>query len=636
MKKMSKILSVFLAVVMAMSALVITSNAAEATNKVELTLQSAGAEVFSAALKSDYSFELSIPNDAVVDANQVTLGLSMTDVDAFGIEGTKTFSKTFVTGVDKQVELYNYLPDFDTATLQGTIDGVDYKYNLITGSTDEIYSIEARPKDKAAAEAAFDAFFSHTTVREQDIKDNYIIIPGDAYIQVGTEKLVFEDTDGFLFVDNITSDGSFETEVRYALKVEEAEELDYAQVEIHIPEGTIIALGESFLMFDDSATITIYGYDDVDEINTILSQLAACESNEQIILTLVQFLQAVVGAVNGNTITLDAEFHVHTVEEGKAPDEYSRPTCDTDGSYVYYCDVCGKVAEIDVVPALGHEFGEWVVLKDATCTEEGVLERECSVCGDFEYETIEVIGHNYEASYVIEPDCDDEGYTVYECTECGDSYEADFTDALGHTAGEAVVENRVEPDCETDGSYDSVVYCTVCGEEISREEVVIEATGHDMELVEVVAPTYIAKGYSIYVCSVCGHEEFKDYTDMLPPEVLDVEALDSIVIKYEETYDLGSVVADKVVTGGEIGYTISYSSAAANVAEVDANGVITGKGMGKTVITVTVTDDNGKSVSEDVNVQVKFSIANWFTLIWQILKVAFDVVIGGLFGSIVG
>lgn len=634
MKKMSKILSVFLAVVMAMSAFVITSNAAEVTNKAELTLQSGGAEVFSAAFKSDYSFELSIPNDAVIDVNSVTLGLSLTDFAGFGIEGTESFSKTFVTGVDKQVGIYNYLPDFDNATIQGTIDGVEYGYNLVPQNTDDVYSISAYPKNKSAAESAFNAFFSHTTVREQDLNDNYIIIPGDAYIQVGTEKLVFEDKDGFLSVDDIFADGSFEEVVRNTLEVEEAEELDYAQVEIYIPENTIIALGTKFLMFDDSATITISGYDDVDEVNTILSQLAACESNEQIILTLVNFLIATVNAVNGNTITIDVAFHIHTVADYNKPDEYSRPTCDTDGQAVFYCDECGKVAEIDVISALGHQFGDWVEIAEATCTEEGILERVCSVCGDYDYEYIPVIGHNYEAGDVTAPDCDDKGYTVYECTECGDSYEADFTDALGHTEGEAVVENRVEPDCTTDGSYESVVYCTECGEELSRETFEIEATGHNMECVDVVAPTYIAKGYSIYVCSVCGYEEFRDYTEMLPPEVLDIEDLDNFSVKYEKTYDLGSLVADKIVVGGEIGYTVTYSSAAENVAVVDENGVVTGKGMGSTTIKVTVTDDNGKSVSKNVEVKVDFSIGDWFKIIWEVIKVAFDVVIGGLFGSL--
>ena len=36
-----------------------------------------------------------------------------------------------------------------------------------------------------------------------------------------------------------------------------------------------------------------------------------------------------------------------------------------------------------------------------------------------------------------------------------------------HTAGEPVEENRIEPTCEKDGSYDLVTYCVYDDEEIS-------------------------------------------------------------------------------------------------------------------------------------------------------------------------
>ena len=50
-----------------------------------------------------------------------------------------------------------------------------------------------------------------------------------------------------------------------------------------------------------------------------------------------------------------------------------------------------------------------------------------------------------------------------------------------HTPGEAVRENVVAATCTTEGSYDSVVYCTECGEELSREAVTVDALGHDFQ-----------------------------------------------------------------------------------------------------------------------------------------------------------
>ena len=70
------------------------------------------------------------------------------------------------------------------------------------------------------------------------------------------------------------------------------------------------------------------------------------------------------------------------------------------------------------------------------------------------------------------------GYTTYTCAVCGDSYVSDEVGALGHTKGEAVRENEVAADCLNAGSYESVIYCTVCGEELSRETVTVKALGH--------------------------------------------------------------------------------------------------------------------------------------------------------------
>ena len=81
-----------------------------------------------------------------------------------------------------------------------------------------------------------------------------------------------------------------------------------------------------------------------------------------------------------------------------------------------------------------------------------------------------------------------------------------------HVAGDPVEENRVEPaDCVTDGSYDLVTYCTICGEELSREAQVIAAPGHQPAeaVLENVVEASCTVGYyaeSVVYCSVCGAE----------------------------------------------------------------------------------------------------------------------------------
>ena len=64
----------------------------------------------------------------------------------------------------------------------------------------------------------------------------------------------------------------------------------------------------------------------------------------------------------------------------------------TDGSY---CADCGDViTEQKVIPALEHTAGDWIVDKEATCTETGGKHKECVNCGEvLDTESIPVIEH---------------------------------------------------------------------------------------------------------------------------------------------------------------------------------------------------------------------------------------------------
>ena len=79
-----------------------------------------------------------------------------------------------------------------------------------------------------------------------------------------------------------------------------------------------------------------------------------------------------------------------------------------------------------------HAFGEWTLTKAPTCTEAGEESRTCEGCGETETRTVEMLGHNYQAT-VTEPTCTEPGYTTYTCQLCGDTYVSDETAALGHS-----------------------------------------------------------------------------------------------------------------------------------------------------------------------------------------------------------
>ncbi len=115
-----------------------------------------------------------------------------------------------------------------------------------------------------------------------------------------------------------------------------------------------------------------------------------------------------------------------------------------------------------------------------------------------------------------EPSCTVGSYyeEVVYCTVCGEEISRTpvTENAPGHTPGDPVIENRNEPSCTVGEYYEEAVYCTVCGEEISRNIVSKDAPGHKYEAI-VTEPTCTKQGYTTYVCSVCGDSYIADYVD---------------------------------------------------------------------------------------------------------------------------
>ena len=73
-----------------------------------------------------------------------------------------------------------------------------------------------------------------------------------------------------------------------------------------------------------------------------------------------------------------------------------------------------------------------------------------------------------------------------------------------HTPSDVVRENIVSADCTHNGSYDEVIYCSVCNKEISRSSKTINATGHTEVVDAAVEATCTTAGKTEGKhCSVC-------------------------------------------------------------------------------------------------------------------------------------
>ena len=146
--------------------------------------------------------------------------------------------------------------------------------------------------------------------------------------------------------------------------------------------------------------------------------------------------------------------------------EASNPTCDTVGYREHYtCKGCdGIFADANGYVALG--------LEDVT---------------------VKALGHDFENLSCA---------GMKKCEICG----AVEGTASNHTPAAAVKENVVEGTCIAEGSYDSVVMCKVCGQEISRETKKTPLTTH-------------VNNNGDEECDVCGTGVCKDHKPVVDPAV---------------------------------------------------------------------------------------------------------------------
>lgn len=127
-------------------------------------------------------------------------------------------------------------------------------------------------------------------------------------------------------------------------------------------------------------------------------------------------------SVGGGSVVIDAPVHEHT---WGAWTEKIPATCTEDGLEERICSVCGET-EARAIPSLGHTWGAWTVETAATCHSDGVEKRTCSVCGETETRAItDRPAHNWGTEWKNDADnhwhvCTNEGCTA-------------VTDHEGHT-----------------------------------------------------------------------------------------------------------------------------------------------------------------------------------------------------------
>lgn len=177
-------------------------------------------------------------------------------------------------------------------------------------------------------------------------------------------------------------------------------------------------------------------------------------------------------------------------------------TCTSNGRKCKECLTCGYKTAIEVIPATGHAYGEWMKLDDAKCGEYSKYERICGNCGVSEF--MNAPGeHTYTIeSNVVDATCTEPGSKTVECEDCG--HVANMViPAKGHTC---------TPEITTPATHTKeglMTYTCHCG--YSYTETIKKTEEHKHNAV-VTAPTCTEQGYTTYICE-CGDSYVDDYVD---------------------------------------------------------------------------------------------------------------------------
>lgn len=264
----------------------------------------------------DYSVEMNLPmND--LKANEITLEVAMNDVASLGCAGeSKYHSQKINTGIDADGKLTTWMsnaPEFTNATIHATIvdlnnDSAEVEYYL-ESDMDADWVTVTGTADEDSARNAWKKLTQYIESGSNPKGDNsYITVNNGSYVQVGKEKLEFEDGADDMLLDNFSDLDALKNEITGSVKLVEATD---DKIVLYVGKGTTLAVSESYATLTKDAEITVSVTGNTAEISDdTLSKIrdAANNGNYALVQQLFITLNDMIGAMNGAKVDVEIKF----------------------------------------------------------------------------------------------------------------------------------------------------------------------------------------------------------------------------------------------------------------------------------------------------------------------------------------